>query len=272
MSVIWSGITEEGAVVPVQVTEEGKVVAVGDGPQGDYLPITGGELTGDLEVDGSITAAGPNGSITAAGKVETTGPLVVDRDDGNKSVLVGRENGDETFEIKADGSATFVSSAGDAKIRLSADGSITAAGDVKIGGLSSAPNITLASDGSITAAGGKSVLYSNGSIVGAAGKFNVFDNGEVRVNTDKVILSPDGSITAAGGKCGFTSGGEIFFTSRNSRYKLLVQGELVVAEPYTREMEIKEKAEQFIADKRETKPSDPSADLQPGVTPGNDNA
>ena len=51
MSVIWSGITEEGAVVPVQVTEEGKVVAVGDGPQGDYLPITGGNLTGDLTID-----------------------------------------------------------------------------------------------------------------------------------------------------------------------------------------------------------------------------
>lgn len=55
MSVIWSGVTEEGAVVPVQVTDEGKVVAIGDGPQGDYLPITGGTLTGDLNVADGIS-------------------------------------------------------------------------------------------------------------------------------------------------------------------------------------------------------------------------
>lgn len=75
MSVIWSGVTAEGAVVPVQVTAEGKVVAVGEGPVGDYLPITGGDLTGDLtlgtdkielKTDGSITAAG---SATFAGDV-----------------------------------------------------------------------------------------------------------------------------------------------------------------------------------------------------------
>ena len=32
----------------------------------------------------------------------------------------------------------------------------------------------------------------------------------------------------------FTEDGELFFTSRNSLYKLLVQGELCYAEPYVR--------------------------------------
>ncbi len=73
MSVIWSGITEGGAVVPVQVTEEGKVVAVGDGPQGDYLPITGGTLTGDLKVEGVITG---DGSALFSAGVTSTGYYV----------------------------------------------------------------------------------------------------------------------------------------------------------------------------------------------------
>lgn len=64
MSIIWSGITEDGTIVPVQVTAEGKVVAVGDGPQGDYLPTSGGELTGPLT--SSSTA-------TFEGQIQTTG-------------------------------------------------------------------------------------------------------------------------------------------------------------------------------------------------------
>lgn len=64
MSIIWSGITEDGTIVPVQVTAEGKVVAVGDGPQGEYLPTSGGQLTGPLT--SSSTA-------TFEGQIETTG-------------------------------------------------------------------------------------------------------------------------------------------------------------------------------------------------------
>ena len=66
MSVIWSGITEEGAVVPVQVTEEGKVVAVGDGPEGDYVKKTGDNMTGDLTLGtDKITLNADGGEVAA---------------------------------------------------------------------------------------------------------------------------------------------------------------------------------------------------------------
>lgn len=126
MSVIWSGVTEEGAVVPVQVTDEGKVVAVGDGPQGDYLPTSGGNLTGDLtlgtdkitlSVDGSATFASTTlvslsgnppqngdtgGSLNASGQLFLTTPNLSD-------AALQVRSGDSTAraEIKGDGSAEF---------------------------------------------------------------------------------------------------------------------------------------------------------------------
>jgi hypothetical protein len=75
MSVIWSGVTQEGAVVPVQVTAEGKVIAVGDGPEGEFLKLTGGNLTGDLTVNDQIRLA-TDGSITA-GDVITLGNVLI---------------------------------------------------------------------------------------------------------------------------------------------------------------------------------------------------
>ena len=92
MSVIWSGVTEEGAVVPVQVTAEGKVVAVGDGPEGDYLKLTGGNLTGDLTVNQQITLT-TNGSASFAGDVTV----------GGGGVLPATPN----ISLNADGSADF---------------------------------------------------------------------------------------------------------------------------------------------------------------------
>ena len=104
-------------------------------------------------------------------------------------------------------------------------------------------------------------LYSGGEIdvTNASGQAQLWKG---RNNTDLTsTITADGSADFAGGKCGFTSSGELFFTSRNSRYKLVVQDQLVLAEPYTRQMELKEKVEQFIADKRETKPSQGGVDM-----------
>lgn len=53
MSVIWSGVTEQGAVVPVQVDETGKVVATA-GASGDYVLRAGDTMTGDLTVPNII--------------------------------------------------------------------------------------------------------------------------------------------------------------------------------------------------------------------------
>ena len=54
MSVIWSGITEQGAVVPVQVSETGKVIATA-AVTGDYVKISGDTMTGPLVLPGDPT-------------------------------------------------------------------------------------------------------------------------------------------------------------------------------------------------------------------------
>jgi hypothetical protein len=54
MSVIWSGITEEGAIVPVQVDETGKVVATGSGAD-KYVLKAGDTMTGPLVLSGDPT-------------------------------------------------------------------------------------------------------------------------------------------------------------------------------------------------------------------------
>ena len=236
MSVIWSGITEEGAVVPVQVTAEGKVVAVGDGPSGDYLPTTGGNLTGDLTIDTDKIALTTDGSATFAGNVELGGTpslgvkgsallsagVVTACVSPGSRVWYGYQEGSTTAtsEIRGDGSATF---------RGSAAGGTT--------------SVFLSPVGQI-------------AITGASNESEVFKVKRVGSNIVNSIIQADGSATFANRKCGFTSAGELFFTSRNERYKLIVSNGICQAEPYTSQMELKEKAEQFIADKRETKPSD----------------
>lgn len=52
MSVIWSGITEQGAVVPVQVDETGKVIATASIPA-DYVLKSGDTMTGPLVLPGN---------------------------------------------------------------------------------------------------------------------------------------------------------------------------------------------------------------------------
>ena len=267
MSVIWSGVTEEGAVVPVQVTAEGKVVAVGDGPQGDYLPITGGNLTGDLTVNNQITLA-TDGTATFGGLVDAVYSRLDFPGGGDPNswgFQLNNDNG-EVAKINTDGSAAF-------------------GGDIGIGGLSSAPNITLKSNGSASFADdvtvgsdAASVPDANGiNLAGGSGeisarRFGTSDNylfsGYNTVSSSRVAsIASDGSASFAGGACGFTSTGEVYFTSRGTRYKLFVSQGLVQAEEYTRQMQLKERVEQFIEDKRETKPSD-----QGEVTTDNDNA
>jgi len=62
MSVIWSGITEQGAVVPVQVDDSGKVIAT-VGTDGGFVRISGDVMTGPLFLSGD-----PEGDLQAATK------------------------------------------------------------------------------------------------------------------------------------------------------------------------------------------------------------
>ena len=133
MSVIWSGVTEQGAVVPVQVTAEGKVVAVSNVPSGNYLQLTGGNLTGDLTLgpnpsspnislnaaSGSATLAGTifagdaantaTGLFAATGNASGASPAITARNyAAGGDLFAGYNNvGAKNVTIKADGSATF---------------------------------------------------------------------------------------------------------------------------------------------------------------------
>ena len=272
MSVIWSGVTEEGAVVPVQVTAEGKVVAVGDGPVGDYLPITGGELTGDLEVDGSLTV---EGSGVFAGELRANDNQFISASNG--AFAFSRNN--ENFQVSMNSGPVSVTGATSAAIQgfykdtntntfaIFYDGSAQFASSISTTGF------TLQNDNfgcyRLLKTSTQAVLelkHGNGATDGS-------DVISCYSGDEKVArVGNDGSADFAGGKCGFTTEGDLIFTSRGTRYKLFVSQGVCQAEPYTREMELKEKAEQFIADKRETKPSNPSTQSQPEVTSDNDNA
>ena len=272
MSVIWSGVTEEGAVVPVQVTAEGKVVAVGDGPEGDYLPITGGNLTGDLTLGtDKITLNAADGSASFAGYVGCNKLF-----SGGGQFITTVEN---TFQLRAlynddcnftvnnraayfGGSQSFSGAGSNAQIN--ADGSASFAGDV----LSTSTGASFLAANSSTVTTSDTYAYTTQGQIVVQRQDNLGCYVGSKAGTITSQINADGSATFAGGACGFTSSGEIFFTSRGTTYKIFVSQGLVQAEEYTRQMQLKEKAEQLIADKRETKPSDP----QPEVTPDNDNA
>ena len=268
MSVIWSGVTEEGAVVPVQVTAEGKVVAVGDGPEGEYLKLTGGNLTGDLTIDTDKIALNENGSASFAGNVTTQ--ATYRWGDGSARIagdtladLIAVILNDSSICLFKDDSVHVIDpgvSATQGTVVLNNNGSATFASNVVSGGdpsLAANHGIKMTPDGSLIATGEDSAI-------------TMYIPGDT---TAKTIIYANGSAKFAGSRCGFTSSGELFFTSRNERYKLIVSNGICQAEPYTRQMELKEKAEQFIADKRETKPSGPDpSDSQSEVTTDNDNA
>ena len=275
MSVIWSGITEAGAVVPVQVDETGKVIATAAVPGGDYVKKTGDNMTGDLTLgaDGSpvVTLNAADGGATFGDSVQVSDDPV-----GGASTGVKLFGGGAIYVSNAKGTSPvfvgYVAGNSTPTVEISADGSADLAGGVKIGGvLPSDPNITLSENGSSTFAGR---IFGADAVVGSkdyTGPYSYVGPTEIALNLNQSSpvfkVTNDGSAEFVSGKCGFTSSGELFFTSRGARYKLVVQDQLCIAEPYTRQMELKEKAEQFIADKRETKPSDPDPDPSDSSSP-----
>ena len=169
MAVIWSGITEEGAVVPVQVTNEGKVVATSE-PGDEYMPKTGGNFTGDVSIGQDPNDPDVNFSLNPQENTIRGKTIFGEFDEDDPSKFGARFTRSGRFSIQR------------AK--------------------SSAPT---------------SVIF-----------YTVYGT-EVTIS-----FAADGAVEFASGKCGFTENGELFFTSRNSLYKLLVQGELCYAEPYVR--------------------------------------
>ena len=266
MSVIWSGITEEGAVVPVQVTAEGKVVAVGDGPEGEYLKLTGGNLTGDLTVNEQIELK-TSGNATFAGDVTissgvTGSPLTNQAACGlaTNGIVTGvrlqtyNGSGETTVVIDSDGSgsATFTGS-------ISCGSLVQSANTLYNPAIRAKNRATDKWTSWVSANGG---LYLGSDIDSGSSSFP--PTGDVKV----AISGVDGSANFASEACGFTSTGQLYFTSGDTRYKLVVTDGVCVAEEFTRQMELKERADQFISDKKQTKPGTP----QDGVGMDNDNA
>lgn len=197
MSVIWSGVTEEGAVVPVQVTAEGKVVAVGDGPEGEYLKLTGGNLTGDLTLGtDKITLNATDGSAEFAGTV-TSGDVVDSSStwtgigvtiydagviyagrSGSGNLWAGRQSGTaiNTSAISADGSAEFAG-------KITSGQEITSNSDGNIG-------VTLAPSGAIRAQrGGTGVLWNGKQTNVLANTSEILADGSAEFSGDVVIGS-----------------------------------------------------------------------------------
>ena len=268
MSVIWSGITEEGAVVPVQVTEEGKVVAVGDGPEGDYVKKTGDNMTGDLTLGtDEITLNATGGSTTFKKSVNVGNGRDISNNTDATGIRLAQDSAAAGVYTQCKGSTiasaqvAFMAHHGSSKnFEVKYDGSAEFSGAVR------SERLNVYSDNVVLA--GYNPSNTRIIVIDSEGTVQIGGNleGVIPNNQPKIWLNPNGSATFAGGICGFTSGGELFFTSRGTRYKLVVAGELCTAEPYTREMELKEKKDQFIADQRETKPA------QPGISPDIDNS
>ena len=151
-----------------------------------YVKVAGDNMTGDLTLGtDKITLKAADGSITAAGTLR-----INDASGDAQAYLVNDGSLNVAWGQLSSGLATYVSgvngqyyigfdgTANSGTITMDpADGSITAAGDVKIGGLSSAPNITLAADGTAT----------------FKGRLDVAPNG-IATSTDYVSLYAEGAV------------------------------------------------------------------------------
>lgn len=276
MSVIWSGVTEEGAVVPVQVTAEGKVVAVGDGPEGDYLKLTGGNLTGDLTLGtDKITLNATDGSAEFAGTVTSgdvvdssstwTGIGVTIYDAG--VIYAGRSGSGNLWAGRQSGTAINTSS-------ISADGSATFAGQIDAvrGVFTDAPgNLALRTVDSST----------NKQNFGASSS-GVLIGDDISTNAgNKISLNADGSATFAGDVIIGSRGTKWLIRESNGVAMLIEQTLRGQIEPRMQkvrdlpnELDLIEAALNEIMEKlRMTPPAGwPVWDGQDGVTSDNDNA
>ena len=272
MSVIWSGITEGGAVVPVQVTDEGKVVAVGDGPEGDFLPLTGGELTGPLTSTSSASFAGTvntSKNIAAGGNASIEGNVSAGYGDTSTGCLLS-SNGNASFssDLNVLGSATFAGgvSAAAGKITLSDTGRLFAEESLRTGSIST---------GSASNSGAN--LYGVGSLDiqrSSSGKvFRAFEG-----TSENVTINSNGSAT-------FT--GDVIIGSRGSKWLIresngvamlieqtLRQPRMQKVRDLPNELDLIEAALNEVMAKLKMVPPAgwPVWDGQDEVTPDNDNA
>ena len=196
--------------------------------QGDFQIGTGldgnsPDVKIDLKKDGSITAAGSitNDSFIRSDRFTTNVGLALNLGDTGYAFGAYVDSNNPVATIGLDGSATFASS-----IEI-ADGNNTT--DSTTGGL------YFGRTGYVT-----TVRPQNSTST----VFNSYSGStQVISMTATGSAAFDGYISAADNAAGITSTGELYLTSRGTRYKLVVAGGLVTPEPFTREMELRERAE-----------------------------
>ena len=148
MTVIWSGITEQGAVVPVQVDETGKVVATSSA-SGEYVLRSGDTMTGllisdSIQCKGAFLAMLPTGG-TATGLSNGTAPF------NGMNVAGVKSNTDVSGSISTQSSSSI------ANVALSKKGNVITGGKY----MQFAHTGDLA--GSITVQSTSSINYNNTS-------------------------------------------------------------------------------------------------------------
>ena len=84
-------------------------------------------------------------------------------------------------------------------------------------------------------------VYVQNSTVATQGDATCF--GAYYGRSEVISFKSDGSSEFCSNKCGFTPEGEIYFTSRGDRFRIIVQQNICYAEPYTREIELRERLE-----------------------------
>ena len=189
---------------------------------------TGGGLLigpGDATEDATIILK-PDGSSVFNGKlkVEVSGDYaqIARVNSGTEKSCVYAQHLDEGDVFEGASGSGITSS-------INADGSATFKGTLTVG--DGSESINLKADGSATfskSVSADSLSTNTGFITNAV------------VSNDINVI---GSGSFATNACGFTDQGELYFTSRGERWRMFVQNGTCFAEPYTREIELREKLE-----------------------------
>ena len=265
MSVIWSGLTEEGAIVPVQVDSTGRVIAIGKDEGLDYWEKEGGILRPtdgeSVVVEGTISSSvgfsGPTASfsedVTIHGLTVGLGGnsassntavglgALFNNTTGNENTAVGRDalfNNTEGIENTALGRSALSNNTEGLQNtsvgRSSLFNNTTGTGNTAVGRNALATNITGNNNTFIGQNPGINGL--NDTVVISAGELErlwIDSEGQTGIGTNnpQAKLDVAGPVLFSDGLCGFLETGELFFTSRNSSWKLVVSsGGLVTAE------------------------------------------
>ena len=265
MTVIWSGVTEEGAIVPVQVDNTGRVIAFAKSEGLDYWEKEGGLLKPSggesVSVEGTVSSsvgfAGPtagfsediniNGLNLGRGGSDIENNTAVGR-----GALLNNTTGNNNTAIGLN--ALYKNTEGEynTAIGISALLNNTTGTNNTALGYRALYNNTEGTDN--TAIGQNALINNtqgnNNTFIGrnpgleglndtvciSAGEKErlwIDSDGQAGIGTNnpQATLDVAGPALFANGLCGFLSTGEVFFQSRNKTYKLFVsQGGMVSAE------------------------------------------